>query len=1249
MNLVPFETTPDRPEPEVSRSRPPSLKLLGFSLLVLLCAAAWGASRSPAPAPINGISQFRRLSVEEMRRGRPLRLEGAVTFLEQRQGFLLLQEGAEVVRIDLTPALQGARVGDRIAVEGTTCEKLPLFQGNPTQELVCRRFATPTNVANRFVARLRGTLWPPRDGDYSFWVCASEGAELWLSPDATPERLRRIVRVKERTPQMEWEKSPTQHSERIRLKGGQPYCIEARYFGAGGNDHLFVAWDGPEIARTIIPSEFLSAWEPGSDHGRAGAARSKGVFGEYWTQVPTNLAAAFFQEPRMPYISKMDRQSAGRLPLPQVLSVGDAMSEEHSFCWSVCEGDIGLVSPTPEYLRLDLIDGDSSLPVRVMVTNATDVFWLRNSRVRVSGVCEARGDLQGKVVPGLFWAPSLDQIEILRPAGEYWSTRPVQTVGNLGRTNWSRLSGMPVRLRGRIVSAPAPNRWEVEDGSGRFRVQAQKAAPLGVGMAMDVVGALAGGPGQFLLTNAFCRLAPELTNAPGLAGLPILKKLGDIKALSVSEADRKYPVDVQGIVLYHNGWVALYDGTAGLQVNGQVQQRREIHLGQHLRVQGHTSSGEFAPEINATNCVILGEGKLPEPSGATLEYLLTGKAEHTWVELAGVVRSISRSNGTLHVMGRNGQFRVSVKDEAGRRLPAGLAVDSTIRVRGDCGALANARRQHIGVDLLVCSVEEIEVIEPAPPDPFAMPAIAVTNLLRWDAGQDWLHRVRISGVVTHCADRRSCYVQNETGGVLVKTARNVNLKPGDRIDAVGFPDPQGYSATLNLAVVRKSGSATLPSPQAATLENLVSGELDARRIRVHARVLEQQAKEGTQVLTLEIQERYFRADLGTNQGVLPRLPPGSLLAVTGICSVSVDANHTPQAFELHLNSPDDVAVLERPSWWTLPHTLSVLAALLSILLAISTWVILLRRQVVQRTRELKEEIEERKRMQVEVDKTHKELLQASRQAGMAEVATNVLHNVGNVLNSVNVSATLVADRLEKLEIPYLQKTADLIAAHAHEPNFLNAHAKGKQLPRYLKMLGEQFARERAAGLEELKSLTKNIDHIKEIVAMQQAYSRMSGVTESVKVSDLVEDAFRLNAESLERHAVKVERDYQEDPVIVVDKHRVLQILVNLIRNAQNACDESERQDKCLRLQIARMVADRIAVRVTDNGVGIPAENMERIFTQGFTTRKYGHGYGLHSSVLASRELGGNLTAASDGLGTGATFTLELPAPKPDKG
>jgi signal transduction histidine kinase len=292
------------------------------------------------------------------------------------------------------------------------------------------------------------------------------------------------------------------------------------------------------------------------------------------------------------------------------------------------------------------------------------------------------------------------------------------------------------------------------------------------------------------------------------------------------------------------------------------------------------------------------------------------------------------------------------------------------------------------------------------------------------------------------------------------------------------------------------------------------------------------------------------------------------------------------------------------------------------------------------------EIEERKRMEAEVERIHRQLLDVSRQAGQAEVASSVLHNVGNVLNSVNVSTSVISERLRSLRLENFQRAVQLFEEHrTNLGGFLTDDSKGRMLPDYLGKLATHLVAERTALLKEVQDLSENVDHIKGIVAMQQNYARVRGVTETIAVQELVDSAIKMHAAAYARHAVTLVQDYEAAPEVTVDKHKVLQILVNILHNAKYACDDSGRSDKRVEVRIRREF-ERVRVEICDNGIGIAPEHMARLFSHGFTTRAKGHGFGLHSAALAAKDLGGSLSAQSAGVGQGATFILEIPLRPP---
>jgi signal transduction histidine kinase len=281
-----------------------------------------------------------------------------------------------------------------------------------------------------------------------------------------------------------------------------------------------------------------------------------------------------------------------------------------------------------------------------------------------------------------------------------------------------------------------------------------------------------------------------------------------------------------------------------------------------------------------------------------------------------------------------------------------------------------------------------------------------------------------------------------------------------------------------------------------------------------------------------------------------------------------------------------------------------------------------------------------KRSREELEGAHAELVAASRKAGMAEVATGVLHNVGNVLTSVNVASSFIAESLRKSKAASLPRLVSVLREHEADLGaFLMNDPKGKQVLGYLSQLSDQLVHEHEGTLRELAQLQRNIEHIMEIVKAQQSHSKNSGAAETLAVADLIENALKMNATA--PPGVQVVKDLAPGLKVTVEKHKALQILVNLLRNAQQACEASPVDAKTL---IVRTTDgdQHVRISVSDNGVGIEPENLGRIFSHGFTTKKDGHGFGLHSSALAARELGGALLVHSDGPGKGATFTLELP-------
>jgi signal transduction histidine kinase len=277
----------------------------------------------------------------------------------------------------------------------------------------------------------------------------------------------------------------------------------------------------------------------------------------------------------------------------------------------------------------------------------------------------------------------------------------------------------------------------------------------------------------------------------------------------------------------------------------------------------------------------------------------------------------------------------------------------------------------------------------------------------------------------------------------------------------------------------------------------------------------------------------------------------------------------------------------------------------------------------------------------ELRDTQSQLVEASRQAGRSDVATAVLHNVGNVLNSVNVSAAVISETIGQLRTTGLSTAAALIAEHRDDVGFLRDDHRGRKLPDYLAQLQAVLERSKHVAVTEMQSLTRNIDHIKIIVASQQSHVTAAGAVETVDIDELLDDALRFSAASPDHDTIEIVRDFADLPRVTLDRHKTLQIVMNLLANARDAVMAMPAGARRITLRARRSGSD-LEISVEDNGCGFGERDLERIFRLGHTTKAGRHGLGLHYSACAARELQGRLAGHSPGVGGGASFVLVLP-------
>lgn len=292
---------------------------------------------------------------------------------------------------------------------------------------------------------------------------------------------------------------------------------------------------------------------------------------------------------------------------------------------------------------------------------------------------------------------------------------------------------------------------------------------------------------------------------------------------------------------------------------------------------------------------------------------------------------------------------------------------------------------------------------------------------------------------------------------------------------------------------------------------------------------------------------------------------------------------------------------------------------------------------------ISKDITELKQTEIKLESTHMQLLDASRQAGMAEIATNVIHNIGNVLNSINVSIAVGRGLVKNQNVANLRKAAELLEKNARTSGYLVDDPKGKVLPGFIQLSAETLENTQEQLLSEFENLRKHLEHVKNVVSMQQKYAGSQHILENVNVASLVEDAIQIGERTLHESGVNIVKSFNMDIEAQVEKHKVLQIIINLIRNAKHACEDHEDGPrKEISINIDSLAENFFTIEIVDNGIGIAANNLTNIFNHGFTTKETGKGFGLHSCANSAKEMGGSLIATSAGIGMGASFVLTLP-------
>ena len=867
--------------------------------------------------------------------------------------------------------------------------------------------------------------------------------------------------------------------------------------------------------------------------------------------------------------------------------------------WSTVEGVVCLQREVDrthiEYLVLT--DG-AMVTVRVLVDETEPVPQLFNTRAKFNGVYIGTTDANQVLQRIDFWVPRRTDISLLGELGEddrfKLPRTPIDRIERAEENAW-------IRLVGDVRTFTSGQSLTLFDDSGQLTVTTPQPAALQTGDKVEVVGRVVGAGLSRTLKEPLFRPQPMQTGAAsetiaGATPLMNLRVVEQIMELPLGEVARRYQVTLRGVVTWADPRVPFFflqDASGGICVWREPMSRSPTVV-EAVEVRGTTFPGRYAPEIKLQELGPIGTLALPRASTVTLEQAMIGTEEAKLVQIRGYLRQAVEDLiwTRLDLTTASGEFSAFAPADKKYATLSGAIV----QVSGVCAATADNQQQLTGVRLWVAGTESVAVEQPPAKDPFSVPRFTITGLKQFSGIGAFSRRALVSGTLISQVPGHYLILQADDSGLMVFVRDSAPLAIGSAVEVTGLPGREGNRVVLREAIARPAQTATSVVPLTVDRFAEPRPELDTRLVRLEAVVNQSVPQNGAFRLTLQAEGTIFDAVMNRQPADWSAPEPGSRLELTGVYLVEYSANRQPRSFGLELRTPADVRILATPAWWTAGRAIAVAAGLAVCTFLGFGWVTILRRRVRKQTEQIRQQMVKEARMQAELER-------ATRLDSLGVLAGGIAHDFNNLLTAIRGNLGLIQLEPAAMEI---------VGSQVND--------------------AERAAKRATDVTQQLLTFAKGGDPVRSVADLSEVVREAAGFA---------------------RHGSSVRVVFEPEaglPHAEIDASQISRVVHNLVLNAVQSLSGG---GGVVRLSLtARDVVSGavpslpagryLELQVTDNGPGIPAERLSRIFDPYFTTKANGSGLGLATCHSIVRKHQGHIEVKSSPT-TGTTFTVWLPA------